>query len=177
MTLPCSFKWLKWEKPPRLLSDLMRSLKPNGGLGLPDLFLYYQATSLLSIIKWNLHTHGSKLWVPLEKTMAGRNLVQALQLPCVFRGLSDSVSPISIATLTIWDGLNRKLSLSWLPLPLSPLGGYPWFTPGENLAFFKFWGGAQKMCCFCFMTGTNLKSLVEFHGEWGVPPWDNWKHI
>lgn len=100
-----------------------------------DLFLYYQATALLRIVNWNLHTRD-KLWVSLEKTMARCKFAHAPWLPHTFRGLSDLVSPLSAATLTIWDGLSRKFSLAQLPSPLSPLVCYPWFTPGEYLAFF-----------------------------------------
>lgn len=52
-----------------------RDLKGWGGrgLGLPDIRCYYRAIVLQCILNWRFHIR-SKMWVSLEKSLAGRNL-------------------------------------------------------------------------------------------------------
>lgn len=63
-------------------------------MGLPNVALYYKAMTLVSIMNW-CHDSLNKLWVPLEKTLAGRNLAGAPWILAKSRGLSDWVSPIT----------------------------------------------------------------------------------
>lgn len=55
----------------RMISYLLICHTKNiRGLGLPNLFSFYQANSLMRIINWNQHVQ-EKLWVPLDKVLAG----------------------------------------------------------------------------------------------------------
>lgn len=56
------------------------------GVGLPDVALYYKAMALVRILNW-CHDSSNKIWVSLEKTMAGRNLVAAPWILTLSRGL------------------------------------------------------------------------------------------
>lgn len=156
-----SFVW--HGKPPHLSYDLMRRAKVTGRLCLLDLSLYYQANVLMHVGNWNLHTLD-KLCVPLQKTMAGRNVEHAPWLPCTYRGVADPL--LSQATLAIWDRLNAKYALAKPHFPLSPLGGFPWFLPGEQLAFFNSWGKGVGNPLIPVHTWLKAKTLI--HDYTGV---------
>lgn len=71
---------------PQLARSILRKWKDDGGLGLPNINLYYKAMALVCILNWH-HNFADKLWVPLEKTLAGRNLAEAPWVPSTARGL------------------------------------------------------------------------------------------
>lgn len=115
---------------PRVAMTLLQRSKRHGGLGLPNILHYYQAIALQHLLDWKFHT-SSKLWVSLEKTIAGRNLVYAPWVPMGDRCLSEWVSPLTTHSLTVWDRLNTSLDLTSPASPLAPVGGgvplvHPW---------------------------------------------------
>lgn len=65
---------------PRIALRLLNRPKRTGGLGIPHIKRYYRAVALQRILNWRFHTE-SKLWVNLEKCLAGRNLAYAPWLP------------------------------------------------------------------------------------------------
>lgn len=100
-----SFVWK--DKSPRIAYDILRRSKGEGGIGLPDMALYYRAISLVCILNW-CHDNASKAWVSLEKTMAGRNLAVAPWILTASRGLSRWTSPITQGCLLVWDKMKKK---------------------------------------------------------------------
>lgn len=52
---------------------LLRRFKVNGGLGPPNIALYYIEMALVCILNV-YHNTADKPWVSLEKSMEGRNL-------------------------------------------------------------------------------------------------------
>lgn len=76
----------------RIASRLLSHPREAGGLGLPDIRMYYQAIAFQRILDWRFHTQ-TKIWVSLEKYLAGRNLSYAPWLAREYRGLSDFTSP------------------------------------------------------------------------------------
>lgn len=85
------------DKHPRLAYEILRRPKREVGVGLPDIVSYCRAMALVCIMNW-YHDHASKLWVPLEKTLAGRNLARTPWIPASYRGLSEHVSPLTKTT-------------------------------------------------------------------------------
>lgn len=110
-----TFVW--GDKHPRLAHEILWKPKREGGVGLLDIAFYYRAMALVHIMNW-CHDSASKIWVPLEKTLAGRNLAGALWIPVSYRGLSEYASPLTKTTLSIWDRMNitGKISPSQHPL-------------------------------------------------------------
>lgn len=82
---------------------------------------------------------ATKLWVQLEKFLAGRNLSHAPWIPQDCRRLSELASPMAIHALEMWDALNKQGQLAHIISPLAPLGDFPWLILGEHLSFFRFW--------------------------------------
>lgn len=76
--------YLEWENP----SFSPLHPKRVEGIGVPTLRKYYEAIALQRILDW-YHSVSTKLWVPLEKLLAGRNLSHASWLPREGRGLSE----------------------------------------------------------------------------------------
>lgn len=117
---------------------LLQWSKRNGGLGLPNVLQYYQVIALRHLLDCKFHA-TSKLWVSLEKTIAGRNLSYAPWVPTGDRHLSEWVLLLTTHSLNIWDKLNISLDQAPPTSPLAPVGGFPWFTPGERLSSLGFW--------------------------------------
>lgn len=68
------------------------------------------------------------------------------------------LSPISQTKLAVWDGLNKRYNLArpYPPFQLCKV------SLGEQLAFFRPWGGAEKIKGFWYTWGSEIKSLPEF---------------
>ena len=117
-----TFVW--GDKHPRLAYEMLRRPKGEGGVGLPDIGIYYRAMALVRIMNW-CHDTDSKGWVQVEKTLAGRDLAGAPWIPVAYRGLSEYVSPLTKTTLTIWDRMNKTGRFAPPISPLTPLEGFP----------------------------------------------------
>lgn len=87
---------------------------------------------MVCILNWH-HNSKDKIWVTLEKSLAGRNLGGAPWIPKVAIGLSTWTSLFTLATLQVWDQVNREGTFSPLIFSLALLGGVPWFVPGEDM--------------------------------------------
>lgn len=118
---------MEWEMPPASSRYRM-----GGGMGVPVIRRYYEAIALQRILDW-YHGVPYKLWVPLDKLLAGLNVPW---VPREHRGLSVLVSPLAAHALATWDALNKEGRLVQPTSPLAPLSGLPWFTPGEHPSFF-----------------------------------------
>lgn len=82
-----------------LIDFVWRTNRPRiamraGGLGIPDIRKFYRAIVLQRILNWRLYT-CTRLWVSLEKCMAGRDQDFAPWLAKEHRGLSDMTSPLT----------------------------------------------------------------------------------
>lgn len=108
----------------------LKVLKHSSGLGIPDI-RYHQAIVLQRILNCCFHAQ-SKLWVSMEKYMAGRNLSFAPWLSREHRGLSDNTSLLTTHTLKTWHQVNWMLDLAPSVSPQAPLGGFLWFSRGNT---------------------------------------------
>lgn len=59
-------------------------------------------------------------------------MARAPLVPREYPGLSEYTSPVTTYTLKVWDSLHGMGRLAPFVSPLAPLGGFPWFTPGEH---------------------------------------------
>lgn len=142
-----SFVAFVWnDKRPRLAYDILRRSKVEGGMRLPDISFYYRAISLVRILNW-CHDSQNKLWVPLEKIMAGRNLAGAPWIPSTLRGLSKWTSPLTQNFLSVWDKLNKTGKYAPPMSPLAPLEGFLLFPLGEETGYLGTWGQDGDTTC------------------------------
>ena len=75
-------KFIWNDRKPRIALRLLTRPREVGGLGLPDIQRYHRAIILQRILNWRFHA-ATKVWAPMEKCMAGRNLSYA---PWLSRG-------------------------------------------------------------------------------------------
>lgn len=115
--------------------------------------------TLVRILNWN-HYESDNIWVKIENDMAGHNFTHAPWVLAAYRSLLEGVSPLT-ATLKIWDRVNRMVKLPPAVSQLAPLGGFPWFVPGEDISFFGTWGSGTDISCGVAASGGNLLTLAE----------------
>lgn len=99
--------------------------------------------------------------------MAGRKLAGIPWIPSTDRGLSKWTSPLTKSTLLIWDKLNQSGDYALRISPLTPLEGYPWFPPGEEVGFFGAWGRDGDTTCGKFAPHGTLTPPARFDIENG----------
>lgn len=162
-------------KKPRLAVSLLQKAKEIGGLGLPDIRRYYRAIAIQHILNWR-HHGGSKMWVSLEKSLAGRDLSYAPWLSREHRGLSQTTSPLTNHILRVWDRTNALCALVPPGSPLAPLGGYKWFPPGEQRTFFGTWVSDGNYSYGKFVDKGKLIPLDALRNSHGRFPMDWWRH-
>lgn len=83
---------------------------------------------------------------------------------------------MAIHALKLWGALNNMGKLAPSISPLAPLGGFPWFTPGEHLSFFRTWVADGEMRCGRFIQDQGLLSLAVLREQYGHFPLDEWRY-
>lgn len=122
---------------------------------------------LVRILNW-CQVAPNKIWVPLEKSMAGRNLEGAPWVLSGCRGFSDWTSPLTLNT--VWDRLNVSGQYATKTSSLTPLGGFPWFSLGKDIGFFHSWGTNGNTACAKFAAGVNFYPLLRCNPPMGTSP-------
>lgn len=169
-------KFVWGDKHPRISYEILRRQKEEGGLGLPDVNLYYKAMALVRILNWR-HDTANKIWVNLEKTIAGRDLEGAPWIPTANRGLSEWTSPMTKTTLSVWDKANALGKIAPMISPLAPLEGFPWFEPGEDKKNLEGWGREGGVTCARIAPSGKLIPLKDLIEEWGDIPMSLWRYF
>lgn len=129
-TLCLKFLWN--HKRPRISYDQLSRPKNKGGIGLPDLQLYYRTCLLARIVDWNVHTH-LKDWVSIESSFS---LLRLESTPWILPKHIPSTlkdHPLIGPTLQNFKYACSKLKLSTNPSPLTPIDNNPAFLPGLNI--------------------------------------------
>uniref|UniRef100_A0A8C5MVA5 Reverse transcriptase domain-containing protein n=1 Tax=Leptobrachium leishanense TaxID=445787 RepID=A0A8C5MVA5_9ANUR len=121
---------------PRLKFSLLTASKLKGGLALPNLKQYYQATHLLCISEWS-NKPSQKL--PQEGDLTGDDLASLPWLLGIITKCTPSSHPTVSATLKIWKSLQRSTTIAPWPSPLLPVNRLPVFSrclprPGRDPA-------------------------------------------
>lgn len=121
-----NFIWAN--KRPRLNKRLITLPKIFGGLAVPDLRKYQQATHLTRLIDWIRHKH-TKLWTLLEQT---QSIIPLNRLPWCHNSLPRMLKnhPLIGVTSRICASLFTHAKLTSCNSPLRPILGTPDFTPG-----------------------------------------------
>lgn len=102
--------------------------KEKGGIGLPDIFRYYQAVHLARIADWHCN-RDSKQWVEMEIEDSSLPLLPSPWL--MSTPPADMKShPLIGATLQVARKVFRTTDVSPLPSPMTPIIGNPDFSPG-----------------------------------------------
>lgn len=127
------FVWA--HKKPCIPGSQLSSPKHYGGLALPDIWKYYQATHLGRVIDWSQHK-DIKLWAQIEQHQTNIPLQTTIwyndSLPLELRShpfIGNTIKQCIQATLL--TSLTTKTS------PLTPILGNPKFPPGISSVQFQ----------------------------------------
>lgn len=120
----------------RFSRNTLYAPKSKGGLGLPELFKYYQAARLAQLS--TLYFRGEKPdWIQIE-----RQAVPSHTLDYLLWTPSNSRPPIMAPTLShsfrLWDSLIQNSALTSQLRPLSHIFRNPLFKPGLDIKSFQW---------------------------------------
>lgn len=129
------FDFIWAHKRPRLNRRQIMLPKQYGGLAVPDLRKYYQATHLTRLIDWNRH-QSMKLWTSLEQAQCEIPLDRA---PWCHNSLPRVVKnhPLIGTTTQLCSTLFTRADLVPLKSPLRPVLGNPEFARGHTDPVFR----------------------------------------
>lgn len=154
-------------KRPRLSLAHMIRPKAQGGLGLPSILAYYQATCLRYLVQWD-RPLSSKHWDFMDQAVAGTNIWRELWLPRKHRAKNLYLSPITLPTLRAWDGLALARGWTTFPSPMTPIVDNPDFPPGIASPTFQRWReqGCKRAGSLFDLEG--LLSFTQLQQDYGL---------
>lgn len=118
-------KWL------RMRWDLSCRHPNEGGLGIPNILKYYQATQLGYMVGWS-RPESEKQWLFQDCAMASTDIGRIPFLKREDRLRYFHKSPITRTVMRVWDSAATKYKLTSFPSPLTPILDNPDFTPGTD---------------------------------------------
>uniref|UniRef100_A0A8C5M3E1 Reverse transcriptase domain-containing protein n=1 Tax=Leptobrachium leishanense TaxID=445787 RepID=A0A8C5M3E1_9ANUR len=136
ITLPRSFfstmdgllRTYVWNgRPPRVKLGLLTTPRSAGGMSMPHVQRYYQASHLQRIVEWGT-TSTPKAWVGVEKHFAGPALASVPWVPPRAIPLPPTTLFTTRATLRVWRTLQSQTNIAPFPSPLMPLQHLPVFS-------------------------------------------------
>ncbi|CAI9558365.1 unnamed protein product [Staurois parvus] len=137
--LQAKFMRFIWaNKHPRVSRNTLFAHRLQGGLGVPNVTKYYQASQIVPLSM--LHASSDvPLWVLLELPNCAPIQPSALLwLPPALRPIS--LSPMLLHGLRVWDSVRYSSGLMSPFLPLLPIVNNPLFPPGlDHPRAFSWW--------------------------------------
>uniref|UniRef100_A0A8C5QFF9 Reverse transcriptase domain-containing protein n=1 Tax=Leptobrachium leishanense TaxID=445787 RepID=A0A8C5QFF9_9ANUR len=129
-----SFIWQN--KRHRVARRILYRPKTRGGLGLPNLYLYYCAAQLTQVVAW--HSPASaRRWVALEFTFMFPDRPDLyIWLPRTSRPILRTACPSILTSLRLFELARKKFALVGAPSPLTPLLRNREFPPGLRASDF-----------------------------------------
>lgn len=119
----------------RMRRDLVYRHPNEGGLGVPNLLKYYQATQLRYLVEW-CRPESKKRWLFQDGALTSTDIGRIPFLKRKDRSRFLHKSPVTGTVMRVWDSTVTKYNLTSFPSPLTPLLDNPDFTPGtDRLAY------------------------------------------
>lgn len=121
----------------RFSKGVLFRLKTQGGLGLPNLWWYYQVAQLAQIS--SVYSKGPKpAWLSMERQAVLHHMIDYL-LWCPCSQWPPIMAPMLLNTLALCDTLHKQKSLVFPLKPLAHIFHNPEFIPGLNISAFTWW--------------------------------------
>lgn len=167
------FNFIWAHKRPRLNKRLLTLPKTYGGLAVPDIHKYQQATHLTGLIDWNRH-QSTKLWTQLEQSQCPVPLKRA---PWCHVSLLEYMKnhPLIGVTTRIRASLFARLRLAPFGSPLRPILGTPEFSPGCTDPIFKSLRSMGFSQASHFITNGKWTSVADLMRPEGPFQLDFWR--
>ncbi|KAJ1181231.1 hypothetical protein NDU88_006439 [Pleurodeles waltl] len=129
-TLQAAVLGFVWEgRPARLLRRVLYRPKGEGGLAVPCLLQYFQATQLRFLLEWS-RLLTEKHWCFMDQAVAGSHIWKEPWLCRRHRAGGLYSSPVTGAMLCVWDAVAGRLGLTSFPSLMTPIGANPDFGRG-----------------------------------------------
>lgn len=130
----------------RFSFNLLRRPRQEGGVGLPDLWLYYKAAQLRILVEWSKRD-SEKHWHNMDRAIAGREIWDLIWRPKKDRPPNVYVATPTNTTLRVWDSLTGDARWTTFPFPFTPIHFNTEFPPGLQDGPFKAWrdGGCLSL--------------------------------
>uniref|UniRef100_A0A803KBE4 Reverse transcriptase domain-containing protein n=1 Tax=Xenopus tropicalis TaxID=8364 RepID=A0A803KBE4_XENTR len=145
---------------PRINRKILFRQKAKGGLGLPNIKKYWEATVLSRVTEWFQH-QKTKRWVQIEQSILDRPLQALWWLPPSQRPDSGLLPIICKETILQADKLLKSSpSLIYRTGPLSPIIGNPNFPPGMTKGTFLGKRYNESFVCIQALKDGKLLPLV-----------------
>lgn len=171
------FSRFVWQDRRPRMRCLLSFLPPSeGGLGIPDLTLYFKAAQLRILAEWS-RDESEKNWPFQDQAVAGRPLKSVPFLLKHHRPPALYTSPITRTTLRAWDQTNIRHGLTTFPSPLTPLFDNPEFPSGFHRAAYPGW---RTTGCFPLGPLYGPSGVVPFHQlcrDYGIPATDTFQYL
>uniref|UniRef100_A0A8C5MEQ8 Reverse transcriptase domain-containing protein n=1 Tax=Leptobrachium leishanense TaxID=445787 RepID=A0A8C5MEQ8_9ANUR len=130
-----SFIWQN--KRHRVARRILYRPKTRGGLGLPNLYLYYCAAQLTQVVAWH-SSASTRRWVALENAFMFPDRPDLyIWLPRASRPILRTTCPSILTSLRLFDLARTKFELMGAPSPLTPLLRNREFPPGLRASDFR----------------------------------------
>lgn len=113
----------------------MINTNSKGGWGAPDVWKYYEAIALATVVDWV--KHKEKHWVEIENKISDTKLYKVIWISPQLRKYSTETHDITRHALKIWDTLHKREHWEFNS-PLMPLKDLDHFAPGKEEWFGKW---------------------------------------
>ena len=167
-----SFIWRG--KSPRIKLSRLNLPKNKGGIALPDLKKYHQATLLTRIVDWNIH-QAVKGWVKLERIQFPQDLHILPWIHPKYHSKAIKAHPMIGPTLKIFHSTFKQSNATpWLS-PLTSLRNNPEFPPGLEKNFLKLhWPHERILSMHFYKKGKILsrEDLNDIIKPFVIPHWN-----
>uniref|UniRef100_A0A8C5MRY5 Reverse transcriptase domain-containing protein n=1 Tax=Leptobrachium leishanense TaxID=445787 RepID=A0A8C5MRY5_9ANUR len=161
----------------RVARKILYRPKTRGGLGLPNLYMYYCAAQLAQVVAWHAPA-ADRRWVTLETALTSPDRPHmALWLPRPSRPLPRTVCPAIANSLRIFDLACSKFSLATTPSPMTPLFRNPAFPPGMNLPDFKTLEASGLRRFGDILTGGKKVTFADLSARASLRPFDYFRFM
>ena len=164
-----------WQgKRPRIRLKTLQLPKPDGGLSLPCLQLYYWAAQLKPMVAWIINDISTK-WLNIEISQCEYALQQIS-----FSNISLKSCRISIltkSTALIWREMQKTYRLPSSISSLSTIKFTPNFVPLRLDAGFKHWARYGLIYIHQLVQSNNIKSFSQIAEEFGLPNTDFFRFL
>ncbi|XP_078518461.1 uncharacterized protein LOC144783270 [Lissotriton helveticus] len=161
---------------PRFKHTIATLPPEHGGVCVPDLTLYFQATQLRTLVEWHQPESG-KHWLFQDQAVAGRPLQGLSFLPRCHRPPNLYASKITSTVLEVWDKVAVARELTSFPSPMTPIFDNPDFSPGLDTRAHATWRATP-----CRNVGHmfDLKGILPFQKvkeDYGIPETDRLPYL
>ena len=170
-----TFIWQK-RKPRVRLKTLMTS-KEKGGLGLPNIKLYYWSTRLRTISSWVINDPDI-LWVPIEQnSIPGLPLCNTPFMNQKSLKKINISNPWIVQTLKTWNIIQKQIRGTSGLSRAMPIVGNIEFLPSITDVSFKRWVDQGLIVTNQLLCGHIFKSFLQLQEEFSLPRNDLFRYL